>query len=123
MPQVRLASVEVVPVSAGLVEVTAVVANGKLTPTRAAVDRKHHITPPDVATLEGKQVEVVAGLTSNDPFFGDASEQKHEPEHLRIDAVPGMGAVYVRWLVRGTGPITITIRSAKGGTARRKARL
>jgi hypothetical protein len=123
MPQVAVQSIEVKPSSGGLVEVTAVVANCKMTPTHAAVDRKHRITPPDVVAIEGKQVEVVAGLGSSDPLFGEAREQKHDPAEVRVDNVPGMGAVYVRWLVRGSGPFAVTVRSIKGGAARREGRL
>jgi hypothetical protein len=38
---------------------------------------------------------------------------------MRIPNVPGMGAVYVRWLVEGPGPFTVSVRSVKGGTAQR----
>ena len=41
---------------------------------------------------------------------------------IRIDTIPGMGAVHVRWLVRGQRPYTVTVRSVKGGTARREVR-
>jgi len=121
MPQVEVQSIEVEPAAGGLFQVTAVVANRKLTPTRAAIDRKHHITPPDVVSIEGKAVEVVAGLVSSDPFFEKAAEQEHDPAELRVDCVPGMGAVYARWLVRGKGPFAVAVRSVKGGTDRRSS--
>lgn len=54
---------------------------------------------------------------------GYAGEQKGQPEKMRIDAVPGMEAVHVRWLVRGKGPYTVTVRSIKGGSDRREVRL
>ena len=118
LPQVRLQSLTARPAGDGLVEVTAAVANQKLTPTRTAVDVKNKITPPDLVTISGKDLEVVLGLQSTDRFFQNAKEQKRQPEKMRIDTIPGMGAVHVRWLVRGEGPYTVIVRSIKGGSVR-----
>ena len=52
--------------------------------------------------------------------MGCAKEQKRQPEKMRIDTIPGMGAVHVRWLVRGERPYTVTVRSVNGGSARRE---
>jgi hypothetical protein len=116
MPKVAIQSAEVKPAAGGLFEVTAAVANLRLTPTRAAVDVKHGITPPDVVSIEGKDIEVILGLTCDDRFFRDARDQKYQPDRLRLDRIPGMGAAHVRWFVRGKGPYTITVRSIKGGS-------
>ena len=70
-----------------------------------------------MATIGGAGVKVIAALQSGEPLFRDAKEQKHQPGEVRIANVPGMGAVYVRWLVEGPGPYTINIRSIKGGSA------
>ena len=56
------------------------------------------------------------------PLAGYAREQKRQPEKMRIDTIPGMGAVHVRWLVRGEGPYTVSVRSVKGGSARGEVR-
>jgi hypothetical protein len=120
LAKVQLQSLEAKPLDSGLVEVTAAVANLKLTPTRTAIDVKHKITPPDVVSISGKELEVVLGLQSPDRFFHRAKEQKRQPEKMRIDMIPGMGAVHVRWLVRGKGPYTVTVRSIKGGSDRRE---
>ena len=115
MPRVEIQSVETRRLSERLHEVTAVVANPRLTPTRAAVDRKHKITAPDVVRIEGGDLRVVAGLISEDPLFEEAESRKRRPERLRVDHIPGMGAVYVRWLVEGEPPFRVTVRSLKGG--------
>jgi murein tripeptide amidase MpaA len=117
MPQVAIQSVEVVPKAGRLVEVTAAIINQKLIPTHADVDLRRGVTPPDVATIGGAGVKVIAALQSGEPLFRDAKEQKHQPGEVRIANIPGMGAVYVRWLVHGQGPYTINIRSIKGGSA------
>ncbi|OHB71336.1 MAG: hypothetical protein A2V70_15080 [Planctomycetes bacterium RBG_13_63_9] len=120
MPQVAIQSVQARAKRPGLVEVTAVVANRKLTPTHSAVDLKHKITPPDVVTIEGEGIRVVMGMAAFDRFFRKAKEQPLRPECLRIDGIRGMGAVYVRWLVEGEGPYRVTVRSIKGGSDRRE---
>lgn len=122
LPQVEIQSVEAKPAGDGLVEVTAAVANLKLTPTRAAIDVKNKITPPDLVTISGKELKVVLGLQSRDPSFRYIKEQKRRPEKMRIDTIPGMGAVHVRWLVRGQRPYTVSVRSVKGGSDRREVR-
>jgi len=122
MPKVEVQSAAAKRLAGGLVEVTATVANPRLTPTRAAIDVKNHVTPPDVVALEGKDLKVAMGLWSEEPFFRSAREQKHRPAEVRVTRVPGMGAVYVRWLVRGDGPYTVRVRSVKGGSDRRDVR-
>ncbi len=117
MPQVRVHELEVAELEGDLFQVAATFSNPKLMPTRAAVDREHNITAPDIARIEGDDLEVVAAIWSADPFFLDATEQAHEPQRLRIPAIPGMGAVYARWLVKGSGPWQVTLRSQKGGSA------
>ena len=115
MPLVRIDRAEVKPLDQGIWQVTAVLANSRLMPTRNAIDRERGITCPDLAEIEGKNLSVVAGLWSDDLFFLDAEEQAKEPERLKIAAIPGMGAVYVRWIVKGSGPCTIRVRSQRGG--------
>jgi hypothetical protein len=120
MPQVEIQSATARKVAGGLVEVTAVLVNRKLTPTHAAVDVRNKITSPDLVTIEGKDLKAVFGLTADDGFFLNAAEQKRRPNEMRIPTIPAMGAVHVRWLVRGDGPYTVRVRSAKGGSDRRE---
>ncbi len=117
MPQVAIQSVNVKPLAGKLVEVTATIINEKVIPTHADVDVKNKITPPDVASISGRGLKVVAALRSSEPFFRNAEEQEHHPEKVRIPNIRGMGAVYVRWLVEGDGPYTINVHSVKGGSA------
>ena len=120
MPRVAIESVDVEPAPGGLTRVTATVINQRLTPTRASADVKNNITPPDVVSISGKNLKVVLGLHHGDPFFRNATEQEHHPDQVRIQTISGMGAVYVRWLVKSTGPFTVTVRSKKGGSDRRR---
>jgi len=117
LPRVEVQSVRVEPAAGGLTQVTAVVANPRLIPTRAAVDVKHKITPPDTVTIEGRNLGIHLGLVADNPCLDNAKEEKLHPEKLRLDRIPGMGAVYVRWLLQGKGPYTVRAASVKGGTS------
>ena len=119
MPQVEVQSIEAKPLAGGLTEVTAVIANRKVIPTHAAADVQHRITPPDRVTITGPAIDVVLGLKSNDRFFRSSDEQKRQPATLEFRSIPGMQAVYARWIVRGAGPYTVTVVSPKGGRAER----
>lgn len=120
MPLVRVQSVATRDLGDGLTEVTAAIANEKLAPTRAAVDVKHKITAPDRVSLAGG--EAVVGLIADNRFFNDAREQKRDPANLRVERVGGMGAVYVRWIAKGAGPFTVSVKSVKGGMDERAAK-
>ncbi len=115
MPLVRVESLETRALPGGLVEVTASISNRRLTPTRAAVDVKNGITPPDRISISGPGVAVLAAVTSESRFFTNPQEQKRRPETIRAPTIPGMGVLHVRWIVRGAGPYTVTVRSTKGG--------
>ncbi|MFQ5746722.1 MAG: M14 family metallopeptidase [Gemmatimonadota bacterium] len=113
MPLVRVDSIATRSLGSGLTEVTAVVANKRLAPTHTQQDVENRITPPDLIRLRGGAV--VAGFRVTDPLQGLAVEQKRNPERIEVANIRGMGTVTVRWLVRGGGPFTVTVESAKGG--------
>jgi len=120
MPQVEVDAVDVQRQLGGLVQVTATIANRRMLPTHAAIDLKHRLSPPDQVSVEGPGLKPLVALWSDEPFFQAAKEQKSHPQRVSIPAIRGMQAVYVRWLVDGDGPYTITVRSAKGGSHQMK---
>jgi hypothetical protein len=84
-------------------------------PCRCGREEQDHAARRGVHQRPG--LKVVAALRSSEPFFQNAEEQEYHPEKVRISNIPGMGAVYVRWLVEGAGPYTINVQSVKGGSA------
>lgn len=118
--QMALAEIQSVTVKSlggdQLWEVTALVANPKLAPTRAAVDVEHHISPPDRVQLTGDDVEVLLGLIATDRFFNQSREQKRRPESLEIGSIASQGTARVRWIVRGSGSAEVKVITAKAGT-------
>lgn len=113
LPLVKVDSIAVRSLGRGLTEVTAIVANKRLAPTHTEQDRKNRISRPDWITLSGG--DVVAGFVVTDPLQNLAVEQKRRPERIEVESIPGMSTATVRWIVRGSGPFTVTADSPKGG--------
>ena len=58
--------------------------------------------------------DVVASFLVENPDL--AREQEHRPQRLVVDAVPGMGAIHVRWIVDGPPPCEVSLNSSKAST-------
>ena len=86
-------------------------------PTHASQDLKYKIERPDYISISG--VTVQAGMVVNNEDRNFTTEQKTEPEKLRVANIPGNSVVKVRWIVSGRGNYTITVDSAKGGLVTR----
>ncbi len=113
-PKAEVDSIMTRSLGNGLTEVTAIVANRRVIPTRISQDVKNHITRPDRVSLSGGSV--VSGVVLENRMLGIGTEQKRNPERLDVETIPGMGTVSVRWIVEGKGPFTVSVDSKKGGT-------
>jgi hypothetical protein len=118
LPMVAVDKIDTRDLGQGLVEVTAVISNQRALPTHSAQDLAQKITRPDHVTISGNDITVQTSIWSNDPVFTDSKITLKNPSTALVANVPGMGATYVRWLVRGSGPYTVTVDSVKGGIAR-----
>ncbi|MEJ7694587.1 M14 family metallopeptidase [Daejeonella sp.] len=101
----------------GLKEVTAIIANKRLIPTHSNQDLKYKIEVPDLISLSG--AKVIAGMIVNNPDLNITTEQKNDPENIKVANIPGNGTVTVRWIVQSTGKYTVSVNSKKGGIASR----
>jgi hypothetical protein len=113
LPELGISGVQTRDLGNGLREVTATITNDRVIPTHASHDLMNSITPPNMISIDG--VDVQAGMIVEDADFNITTEQVHNPQTLRVENVPGMGDVKVRWIVRGRGDFTISIDSNKGG--------
>lgn len=116
MPRVRVQDASARLIGGDVVEVTAAIENTRTIPTRLGIDVQRKITPPNRVTIRGEGVEVIAGLVSEERFFVNPREQKRNPAEIRVETIGGHSVVYCRWLVRGEGPFTVTVKSIKGGS-------
>jgi hypothetical protein len=57
----------------------------------------------------------MAGMVVLEKDFNLAREQVYTPDRIEIDNIPGMGAVVVRWIVKGNSQYSIEVNSPKGG--------
>jgi hypothetical protein len=119
-PKVEVDSLSTKALPGGLTEVSAIITNTRVIPTHTLQDSRNKITRPDWVTLSGGRV--ISGSILQNRLLGIAQEQKHHPERLEIESIPGMGAVYVRWIVEGKGPFTVTMDSEKGGRSSLRSR-
>ncbi|MBX3101184.1 MAG: peptidase M14 [Bacteroidetes bacterium] len=117
-PRLQVQAVQSKDLGGGLTELTVTILNDRLTPTRSAHEIHHRMTAPDVVTLTGNG-QVLSGLVITNPDLGLVSiPESPEADRLLVSAVPGMGKVTLRWIVRGKGPWTLEYRSRKGGVLR-----
>jgi hypothetical protein len=96
------------------------VVNDGLMPTRCAQDVENHISPPDIISLSSKKVEVISSGRVVDRFFKRVVPTEIRHHLVEFDAVPGMDSVRAQFIVSGTGEVTITFDSAKGGLLKKE---
>ena len=115
MPRVVIREPVVSDLGGGVKAIDVIVANERVIPTRSAVARDKRIGAPDVITLAGAGLEVLAGGFREDRFRPEEIElAEREPARLLREA--GLGAreeVRVRWIVRGSGAATIRYQAEK----------
>jgi len=115
MPHPAIGEVTAERLADGLYKVWVTVENDRLVPTRTAQDVAHRIGPPDIVSLAGPNVKVLTSGRVFDRFFKKVTSVKHRPERVELDAIGGMEAERVQFIVGGKGAFTVTVDSAKGG--------
>lgn len=115
MPKLGLADVSVTRIADGLYKVWVTIANDRPIPTRSGQDVAHRIGPPDVVSLSGASVKVLAAGRVLDRDFRRVEAVDRRPERVELASVPGMRAERVQFVVSGSGRFTVSVDSAKGG--------
>jgi len=123
MPLLRISDVRIESLGAGLSKVWVTIENQRLMPTRTAHDVSRRISPPDIVSLRGDNLQVVSGGRVTDRFFKRVEAAEARPERIELDAIDGMDEARVQFVVQGQGTFTVTIDSAKGGLLRSDAAL
>ena len=117
MPRLEFGDVEVKPINAEVFAVTATVKNTRAIPSVAQQAANHNIGLPDVLSLEGPSLAVLAGGRLLDQYTGEIDAVERDPARQKLNAgVPGLGSVRIRWLVKGTGEATLRHTSQKAST-------
>jgi hypothetical protein len=118
-PKLQVRNIVVKDLGNGLQEVTMLIANTRLMPTHSGPNLKHKISRPDYVTLGtvGKVLTAIQVETGQTPDAKVIKEQKDNPKRFEVSNIKGNSAVAIRWVVKGTGPYTVTVDSVKGGVA------
>ena len=115
MPGVVIGEPELTDLGGGLTAIDVIIENEFAIPTRTALAVDKAIGEPDLVTLEGDDLEILAGGWRSDRFRPEQIElQETDPGRLVRDAgVSSRGELRVRWLVRGSGAATIRYSGEK----------
>ncbi len=123
MPLPKISETKIEKLEPGVHKVWVTIENQRLMPTRSAHDVAQHIGPPDVVTITGRGSKAISAGRVTDRDFKRVEAVKRRPDRVELDAIPGMGAERVQFIVEGSGKIRIGFDSAKGGTSAIEAEL
>lgn len=121
LPKLSIGEPTVKAVGKNLYRVEVPVTNDAGIPTVTALAEQNKLHRQDVATVSGATV-VASGLV-DDPFLDKVRLQEHRPERLMVPGVPGYGTRRIFFLVEGSGEVTVTYDSLKGGKVAKRVRL
>ncbi len=116
-PKLEIVELTAKDMGGGLREVIAVIANTRIIPTHAGIDLKFNIERPNYISLDG--ANVLAGMRVIDRDLNVVEEQKVNPSIIEVENIQGMSTITVKWIVEGSGNISVKVDSAKGGVVRK----
>jgi hypothetical protein len=120
MPQMTMGETKVEAIGGGVYRVRVDITNPKLTPTILAKAAENNVVRPDLLTVEGKGVEVLSAgwvASKHRPGATDLIDQQELDRIILRTGHPGRTTRTIEYLVRGTGEMTVTYDSLKGGKA------
>jgi len=123
MPLLRISDASIEPLGGGLFKVWVTIENQRPIPTRTAHDVDRRISPPDFVAIRGDNLKVISAGRVTDRYFKRVQAVEYRPERVELDAIDGMGAARVQFIVQGAGSFTVTVDSAKGGLLTKDAAL
>jgi Zinc carboxypeptidase len=120
MPLVRFGDTRVERIGGDVWRVWVDIANDKVAPTITARAAENHVVRPDLLTLDGN-VEIVAAGWVGDKHRPGASDMIDQHDLARImirNGHPGQTTRTIEYIVKGSGQVTVTYDSEKGGRVR-----
>ncbi len=121
MPKMEIGETMVKKIGDNVYRVWIDFTNKKVAPTITARAAQNNVVRPDLITLEGKQEIISASWISNKESFDylnpitDLIDQKQLNRLIIRNGHPGKSTRTLQYLVKGTGNVTITYDSVKGG--------
>jgi murein tripeptide amidase MpaA len=123
MPRLRISECRSERLESRLFKIQVAIENERMIPTRTRQDVKNRINPPDVVSLKGERVEVIASGRITDRFTRQVEPTRRRPYRVEVDAMPGLERVEVQFIIKGEGAFEVTVDSAKGGKLTKTAQL
>ncbi len=124
MPLISMGETSVEKVGGDVYRVYVDITNSRLIPTIMAKAAQNAVVRPDLLTLEGKSAEVIsAGFIDNKTLYKVKQavvplvDQKDLKRIIVRNGQPGHSTRTVMYLVKGSGSITVSYDSVKGGKA------
>jgi hypothetical protein len=118
MPQMTMGEPNVESMGGNVYKVQVELSNEKITPTITQLAAQNNVVRPDVLTLDGN-VEVISAGVVNNKFMPGPSEMIDQEDLERImfrNGTPGQTTRIIEYLLKGSGTVTVTYASVKGGT-------
>lgn len=129
MPMIKIGETQVKKMGDNVYRVWIDFTNPKVAPTITGKAAQNNVVRPDLITLEGK-VDIISAswINSKETFdylhpVTELIDQKQLNRLMIRNGHPGKTTRTLQYLVRGSGDVTITYNSVKGGTVSTKVAL
>ena len=120
MPLLKISQVNVEKLADNLFKIWVTIENQRLIPTRTAQDVAHHISSPDIVSIQGGDIRALSAGLVTDRFFKRVRAVERRPERVELSTIDGMSAVRVQFIIEGKGEFTVTVDSVKAGLLTKK---
>ncbi len=115
MPLLKISEINIEKLDENLFKIWITIENQRLIPTRTAQDVAHHISSPDIVSIQGTDIRALSAGQVTDRYFKRVRAVERRPERVELDTIDGMSAVRVQFVIEGKGTFTVTVDSVKGG--------
>ena len=120
MPQMKAGAATAEALGGGVHRVRVELTNAKLVPTILAKAAENNVNRPDLLTVGGRGIDVLSAGWVRNRFAPGATELIDQENLSRIivrNGHPGRTTRVIEYIVKGSGPMTVTYDSLKGGKA------
>jgi hypothetical protein len=122
MPMMKMGDHSMEALGGGVYRLRLDINNERLMPTIMARSADNNVVAPDILSLEGKGIEVLAAGWVLDKFRQTPTQLIDQPQLKRIlirTGQAGRSTRTIEYLLKGSGDVTVTYASQKGGTVRK----
>jgi hypothetical protein len=126
MPLIKMGEPEVESLGERIFKVRLDIKNDKIVPTIMAKAAQNNVVAPDLLLVEGNDVEVISAGWVPNKFQPGATTliDQHDMKRIMIrNGHPARTTRTIEYILRGSGNVTITYRSLKGGSDNKTATL